>query len=295
MTLIAPQSPVGRGLSAVVVLFFGAATTCAAAPSPNTLTEPERRAGWRILFDGQSLDGFRGYRKDGPGAGWVVEEGTLVRRGTNAGDLVTNEMFDRFELELEFRVGPGGNSGVMFHVTESEPKPWMSGPEVQILGNAAGLHSQRTDPQRTGWLYQLYEAKTDATRPAGEWNRLSLRVAPDSGQVCINGVRYFTFKKGSPDWAKRVAKSKFAQFPDFGRAERGHICLQDHGDEVAFRSIKIRELPAPGEPLTVRDAFVAVKVNADWQAVLARFYAVDGPGRDPSADVDETADCAESA
>jgi glucose/arabinose dehydrogenase len=253
MMPIAPHSPARRGLSAVAVLFFGVASAHAAATSPNTLTEPERRGGWRLLFDGQSLDGFRGYQKDGPGAGWVVEEGTLVRRGTNAGDLVTKETFDHFELELEFRVAPGGNSGVMFHVTESEPKPWMSGPEVQILGNAADLHSQRTDSQKTGWLYQLYEAKTDATRPAGEWNRLSLRVAPDSGQVCINGVRYFTFKKGSPDWAKRVAKSKFAQFPDFGRAERGHICLQDHGDEVAFRSIKIRELPAPGEPLTVRD------------------------------------------
>jgi glucose/arabinose dehydrogenase len=253
MTPLSLFAAVPCRLPGVIVGALLAAAPCRAASPSNTITEPERRAGWRLLFDGHSLEGFRGYRKEGPGTGWVVEDGAIVRRGTNAGDLVTKETFERFELELEFRVGPGGNSGVMFHVTESQPKPWMSGPEIQILDSAAGLHSQRTDPQRTGWLYQLYEAKPDSTRPAGEWNRLSLRVAPDSGQVCINGVRYFTFKKGSPDWDKRVAKSKFAKFPDFGRAERGHICLQDHGDEVAFRSIKVRELPAPGEPLTVRD------------------------------------------
>jgi glucose/arabinose dehydrogenase len=253
MTPLSLFAAVPRRLPGVIVVALLAAAPCRAASPSNTITEPERRAGWRLLFDGHSLEGFRGYRKEGPGTGWVVEDGAIVRRGPNAGDLVTKETFERFELELEFRVGPGGNSGVMFHVTESQPKPWMSGPEIQILDSAAGLHSQRTDPQRTGWLYQLYEAKPDSTRPAGEWNRLSLRVAPDSGQVCINGVRYFTFKKGSPDWDKRVARSKFAQFPDFGRAERGHICLQDHGDEVAFRSIKVRELPAPGEPLTVRD------------------------------------------
>jgi glucose/arabinose dehydrogenase len=253
MTPLSLFAAVPCRLPGVIVGALLAAAPCRAASPSNTITEPERRAGWRLLFDGHSLEGFRGYRKEGPGTGWVVEDGAIVRRGTNAGDLVTKETFERFELELDFRVGPGGNSGVMFHVTESQPKPWMSGPEIQILDSAAGLHSQRTDPQRTGWLYQLYEAKPDSTRPAGEWNRLSLRVAPDSGQVCINGVRYFTFKKGSPDWDKRVAKSKFAKFPDFGRAERGHICLQDHGDEVAFRSIKVRELPAPGEPLTVRD------------------------------------------
>ena len=233
MTPLARIASVLRRLPGVIVVALLAAATCRAAPPANTITEPERRAGWRLLFDGHSLEGFRAYRQEGPGTGWVVEDGALVRRGPNAGDLVTTETFERFELELEFRIAPGGNSGVMFHVTEAQPKPWMSGPEIQILDNAAGR-----DAQRTGWLYELYEAKTDATRPAGEWNRLSLRVAPDAGQVCINGVRYFTFKKGSPDWDKRVATSKFAQFPDFGRAERGHVCLQDHGDEVAFRSIK---------------------------------------------------------
>ena len=248
MTSPALSASVSLQLPAVIAAALLVAVTCRAEPPANTITEPERRAGWRLLFDGHSLEGFRRYRNEGPGTGWAVEDGALVRRGPNAGDLVTTEAFERFELKLEFRIAPGGNSGVMFHVTESQPKPWMSGPEIQILDNAAGR-----DPQRTGWLYQLYESKKDATRPAGEWNRLSLRVAPNAGQVCINGIQYFTFKKGSPDWDKRVAASKFAEFPDFGRAERGHICLQDHGDEVAFRSIKIRELPAPGEPLTLRD------------------------------------------
>ena len=237
-----------RRIVALLLLTSCLPGAAARGSDPNTLTEPERRAGWRLLFDGRSTDGFRGYRQESVGTGWVVEDGALVRRAAQAGDIVTRETFDRFELELEFRIASGGNSGVMFHVTESQPQPWMSGPEVQILDGAAG-----GDAQRTGWLYQLYEAKTDATRPAGEWNRLFLSVTPEAGQVCINGVRYFTFKKGNADWDKRVANSKFAKFPDFGRAERGHICLQDHGAEVAFRSIKIRELPAAGESFAVRD------------------------------------------
>ncbi|MEI6241009.1 MAG: family 16 glycoside hydrolase [Planctomycetia bacterium] len=248
VSLSFPTARGGRLAVAALVLAFAPPSARADTEAPNVLTEPERRAGWRLLFDGRSTDGFRGYRQESPGPGWVVDDGALVRRGANAGDLVTKETFGCFELQLEFRIAPGGNSGVMFHVTESEPKPWMSGPEVQILDNAAGR-----DAQRTGWLYQLYEAKPDATRPAGEWNQLSLRVAPDSGQVCINGVRYVTFKKGGPEWDQRVAKSKFALYPNFGRADQGHVCLQDHGDEVAFRSIKVRRLPPTGEPLAVLD------------------------------------------
>ncbi len=223
---------------------------------PNTLSEAEQRSGWRLLFDGTSTDGFRNYRKDSLSDGWKVEDGAIMLTRRGAGDIVTKEQFENFELQLEYRIGPAGNSGLMFHVTEDAPTPWMTGPEVQILDNIGGH-----DNQKAGFLYQLYQPQVpgwsrkaeeaagrtvpdpDATRPPGEWNHIYLRVAPDSGEVCVNGVNYYRFKKGSDDWNQRVAKSKFAAFPGFGKATRGHICLQDHGDEVAFRSIKIRELP----------------------------------------------------
>ena len=220
----------------------------------NTLSPAERRAGWRLLFDGRTTDGFRNYRQESISPGWKVDDGCLVRSDKGAGDLVTSDEFGSFELQLDYRISPGGNSGLMFHVTEDSEKPWHSGPEVQIIDNAKGK-----DPQQAGWLYQLHKPRTlnrqrktdqaagstpsdvvDATRPAGEWNRLYLRVSPGGGEVCLNGVKYYNFSVGSQEWNDLVAKSKFAKFPGFGTAEKGHLCLQDHGDEVAFRSIKIR-------------------------------------------------------
>ena len=249
---------------------------------PNTLTEAERRGGWRLLFNGRSIDGFRGWRRDDVPRGWVVEDDAIVRKSDGAGDLLTRDTFEHFELELDYRIAPGGNSGVLFHVTESAAAAWMSGPEVQILDNAAGA-----DQVKAGWLYGLYEPKVpewlveldersgrprrewlDATRPAGAWNRLSLRVARDIGEVCLNGVSYLRFRKGDDDWNARVAASKFGASPDFGKAARGHICFQDHGDEVAFRSIKLRELDSEGRPVgAITEAELAVKAEPAFPGI----------------------------
>ncbi|MFM7244620.1 MAG: PQQ-dependent sugar dehydrogenase [Planctomycetaceae bacterium] len=261
-----------RATLAALALVIGAGMAWADT-LPNTLTEAERRGGWRLLFDGLTTDGFRTYRKDHISPGWVVEDGALVRRAAGAGDLVTADEFAAFELQLEYRIAPGGNSGVMVHVTEDADKPWHSGPEVQIIDNAAGK-----DPQRAGWLYQLYKPVNagwarqmeqaaglappdvlDATRPAGEWNHLAIRIAPSGCEVCVNGVVYERFTIGAKDWNERVAKSKFAAFPGFAKSGRGRICLQDHGDEVAFRSIKIRELPTDRPPPWVADGTLAVE------------------------------------
>lgn len=275
--------------AAVICSWLGSA---AAEVPPNTLTEPERRAGWRLLFDGRSTDGFRGYRRDHVPQGWAVEDGALVRHADGAGDLLTHDTFEHFELVLEYRIAPGGNSGVMFHVTEQAQAPWMSGPEVQIIDNAAGASRQKA-----GWLYELYEPKKpswlvdveikagkprqewlDATRPAGEWNHLYLRVSPGSGEVCVNGVSYLKFCKGDEEWAKRVAASKFKAFPDFGKEPRGHVCLQDHGDEVAFRSIKVRKLDAHGRPIGA-----AAETALPLKPVPA-FPGIDWEGWSPESD-----------
>ncbi|MEM9941088.1 MAG: DUF1080 domain-containing protein, partial [Planctomycetota bacterium] len=140
-------------------------------------------------------------------------------------------------LKLDYKIARGGNSGLMYHVTEDMPRPWQTGPEVQIQDNARGH-----DPQKAGWLYQLYPSDVDATRPAGRWNTLHIVITPEKCEQYVNGVRYCQYVKGSPDWNQKVAKSKFSKMPLFGKANNGHICLQDHGNEVAFRNIKIRRI-----------------------------------------------------
>ena len=130
----------------------------------------------------------------------------------------------------------------MYHVTEEERTPWRTGPEIQIQDNVDGH-----DPEKAGWLYQLYPSKVDATRPVGEWNELRILISPDRCETYMNGVVYNRYRKGSDDWDKRVAASKFSRFPKFGKATKGHISLQDHGNPVAFRNIKIRELKSGGE------------------------------------------------
>jgi hypothetical protein len=214
-----------------------------AAAAPNTLTPEEQKGGWKLLFDGTTTNGWRGFKQPAANSGWKVEDGALVRADKGAGDIMTADQFGAFELVLDYQIAPGGNSGLMFHVTEEAERPWQTGPEVQILDNVAGH-----DPNKAGWLYELYVPDFDATKPAGEWNELRLIVTPEKGETWMNGKKYYEFVKGSADWNARVAKSKFAALPLFGKATKGHICLQDHGDRIAFRNVKIRALDAAGKP-----------------------------------------------
>ncbi len=212
---------------------------------PNELSEAEKKSGWKLLFDGQTAENFRNYKKDGISDGWIVEDGTLTRKGAGAGDIVTKDQYSAFEIMIDYKISKGGNSGLMFHVTETENSPWQTGPEIQIQDNVDGH-----DPQKAGWLYQLYQPPkdpatgetADATRPAGEWNQMHVRITPNQCEINMNGVRYARFTKGNEDWDKRVAASKFSKFANFGKPTKGHIALQDHGNEVAFRNIKIRDL-----------------------------------------------------
>ena len=143
------------------------------AEAPNTLSATEMQGGWKLLFDGKSTAGWRNYKKDSVGPGWQVVDGELRRVEKGAGDIITADEYGAFEVMLDYKISPEGNSGLMFHVTEENPKPWQSGPEIQIQDNIAGH-----DPQKAGWLYQLYKPaaeaankpETDATNPPGEWN-----------------------------------------------------------------------------------------------------------------------------
>lgn len=209
-----------------------------AADSLNQLSKTEKSAGWKLLFDGETTEGWRNYGKDTISNGWKVRDGALVRAGGGAGDIITEEQYGDYELSLEYRIGKGGNSGIMFGVQEIDGPPWHTGPEIQIQDNKDGH-----DPQKSGWLYQFYKSDVDATKPAGDWNHIRFVLRNEGkSELWMNGVKYYEFEKGSEDWKKRLARSKFADMPKFGRADRGYICLQDHGNEVAFRNIKIKPL-----------------------------------------------------
>jgi hypothetical protein len=222
--------------SFILLTLIAARLATAADAAPNTLTDEEKAAGWKLLFDGKTTAGWRNYKKPDIAAGWKVENGALVRGEERAGDIITTEQFAAFEFSMEYNISKGGNSGLMFHVTEEGNVAWHTGPEIQIQDST----SAAKDPQKPGWLYQLYRSDVDAAKPAGEWNQLRLLITPEKCATWMNGQLYYEYVKGSKDWDERVAKSKFAKLPSFGKPTTGHICLQDHGNPVSFRNIKIR-------------------------------------------------------
>jgi cytochrome c len=227
-----------------------------AAPSqePNVLTEAEKKAGWKLLFDGRSTDGWRGYKMAGMPPGWKVLGGALVRVSGGAGgkgagggdDIITLAQYDNFELSLEWKIVPGGNSGFLFRVSEDAVTAWHTAPEVQILDNAK--YPTRDKRQLAGACYDLYAPTRDVTRPAGEWNQLRLLVDGNHVEHWLNGEKIVAYELGSPDWKTRVAGSKFKKMTGFAKNAKGHICLQDHSDRVEFRNLKIRPLPSRGQP-----------------------------------------------
>ena len=230
-------------LSFVLALLVCASfSTITAADQPlNQLTEAEQAQGWQLLFDGKDASKWwRGYKKDTLPEGWKAENGALVRHG--GGDIITRDQFESFEFSLEWNISEGGNSGIMLKVQETDGPPYVTGPEAQIQDNVKGK-----DPQKAGWMYQLYPASEDKTKPAGEWNHFVLKCqkTPAGTYKCehwMNGTKYVEYEIGSDDWNEKVAKSKFAKMAGFGKAAKGHLCLQDHGNLVSFRNIKIRKL-----------------------------------------------------
>lgn len=206
------------------------------------LTAAERAEGWRVLFDGSSLDAWRGYRKPEFPEGWQALEGSLVLVTAGAGDIITRDQFRNFDLRLDWKVAPAGNSGIFYRATEEGNYIWQSASEMQVLDDErhADGKSQLTS---AGSNFALYPAPRGASRPAGEWNAARLLVNGNHVEHWLNGVRVVDYELGSPEWVGRVTASKFASMPLYGRAAQGHIGLQDHGDRVEFRNIRIRVLP----------------------------------------------------
>ena len=193
---------------------------------------------WKPLFNGRSLEGWRGFKSAAPSSGWAAVEGTLARTGPG-GDILTVDEYGDFELRLQWKIAAGGNSGIFFHVVDTGSEVWESGPEMQILDNAR--HADGKNPLTSaGANYGLHAPVRDVTRPVGEWNDVRLLVAGGKVEHWLNGIKVVEYELWSPAWEALVKKSKFVTMPAYGRAKRGRIALQDHGDPVWFRNITIR-------------------------------------------------------
>jgi hypothetical protein len=194
---------------------------------------------WRSLFDGKTTAGWRGFRQKEMPAGWQAVEGALTRVD-RAADIVTIDEFGDFELMLEWKLPPNGNSGILYRVTEDDEVMWHAAPEFQLIDN--GYNKERLKPvQLAGANYDLHPPARDVTKPIGSWNEARLVVRGAHVEHWLNGVKVVEYELWTPEWERLVHESKFKDYPQYGRARRGHIGLQDHGDRIAFRNIRIRE------------------------------------------------------
>ncbi|MEZ4413266.1 MAG: DUF1080 domain-containing protein [Gemmatimonadales bacterium] len=239
-----PLPPSGRAVlvATLLTLTVSAPVTLTAQQAPrNTLTQAERAGGWQLLFDGSTTAGWRGFRMDSVPANWQVIDGALTCVGDGV-DLLTDQTYAGFELQLEWMIAPKGNSGILYRVTEAEDETYWTGPEYQLLDDA-GQPPGLTRITAAGAVYALYPAPEGLVKPAGQWNTTRIVIKDNNVQHWLNGTLAAQYVLGSADFNERVAKSKFSKWPAFGKAATGHIALQSHGGRVAFRNIKIKVTP----------------------------------------------------
>lgn len=221
-------------------------------PQPdNTLSAAERKAGWKLLFDGKTLSGWRNYRADTIGNAWKVVDGKIHLdpseidgwQTVGGGDIITDDQYENYELTLDWKVAPGGNSGLIYGVVEGADYPytWHTGTEYQLLDNPA--HPDGViKTHRAGDLYDFISSEFVVVNAGGEWNRTRLVVNRGKVEHWLNGYKVVEYDRNSSAWQEMIANSKFRDMPGFAKSARGHIALQDHSDKVWFKNIRIREL-----------------------------------------------------
>ncbi|HEY0432840.1 MAG TPA: DUF1080 domain-containing protein [Chitinophagaceae bacterium] len=207
---------------------------------------------WVKLFDGSTTNGWHKYGGGPVGSAWKAENGILYLDTTgksgwqtsNGGDIVTDKEYENYDLKLEWKISPGGNSGIMFNVHEDSMQykyPWNTGPEMQILDNARN-EDGKIFKHHAGDLYDLIPCKKETVKPVGEWNQAEVKLLNGKLDLFLNGVNVVSTTMWDDNWQKLVAGSKFGSMPNFGTFRKGHISLQDHGFMVSFRNVMIREL-----------------------------------------------------
>jgi hypothetical protein len=214
----------------------------ASAAATNTLTAAEKSAGWKLLFDGKDFTGWRIYRGAEVAAPWSIDNGAITVSGPGK-DIITTDEYGDFELSVDWKISPAGNSGIIYMVKEdpAAPETYNTGPEMQVLDNER--HADGKLPShRAGALYDLVAPTKAAAKPVGEWNTARIKVSHGRIEHWLNGVKVVESPYGDDKWRAMVAGSKFKSMPLFGKASAGHIALQDHGDQVWYRNIKIRKL-----------------------------------------------------
>ncbi|MCZ6674081.1 MAG: DUF1080 domain-containing protein [Verrucomicrobia bacterium] len=215
----------------------------------NTLSSSEKAEGFVLLFDGQSLQGWRAYMEDPMEAAWSVQDGALVLKGGSEkgsyANIVTTGEYDDFDLRFEWKIEPGSNTGLMFHVKEGPKMPYLTGPEYQLLDDEGfrGGDGKPVPPEEyTASHYAIEAAYQEVTKPVGEWNTSRILVVGNVVQYWLNEVKTADYEMHSEKWNKQVADAKFGNWKTFGTTETGHLALQDHGHGAWFRNIKIKEL-----------------------------------------------------
>ena len=231
-----------HSLRAITIVTFFALSSCQSSTPMVSYNDSE---GWVSLFDGKSLKGWHGYLNEEIGAGWQIADGTfyLDKSKGEGGDLVTDMEFENFEFSLEWKIQDCGNSGIFFNIVE-DPQykyPWLTGPEMQILDDKCHPDA-KIDTHRAGDLYDMIETSIPTVLPAGSWNSIKIRSMNGDMTFWQNGKEVVNFTMHNEDWDKMVAQSKFKSMPAFGKSKRGRIGLQDHGDMVWFRNLKVRVL-----------------------------------------------------
>ena len=217
-----------------------AATSASMAPALNTLSPAEKTAGWRLLFDGKTTAGWRAYNADTMPSGWQVVDGILTRV-SRAADIITKDQFGDFEVTLDWKLEPGGNSGLFYRAVEGLEWIYHGAPEYALLDDER--HSDGKNPLTSaGSVHSVYAPPRGVVKPAGEWNTSRVVAKGTHVEHWMNGVKLLEYEIGSPDWEKRMNASKFATMPGYGRKPTGYIALQDHGDLVSYRSIRIKKL-----------------------------------------------------
>ncbi|NSL88864.1 DUF1080 domain-containing protein [Chitinophaga sp. Mgbs1] len=232
-------------------LLLGAVTSATAvkAQKANSLSAKEKKEGWQLLFDGKTTNGWHTYLKDAASPAWKVADGALEldqqakKNGAPGGDLVTNDEYENYELSIDWKISSGGNSGIIFSVHEdpSFKATYLTGPEMQVLDDDKHPDGKITK-HNAGDLYDLKKSAQKAVKPVGEWN--TARIIKKDGHLTLwlNGVKTVETTIGTPEWDTLVASSKFKDWQGFGKYSKGRIALQDHGDAVWYRNVKIKLL-----------------------------------------------------